>query len=162
MVAKIYFFHRPQSDRDPVWALRPCLPLLRILPDDDDAVATSVSRPGDAGDRQMAAVHFRGRFDAGRKNDGGFLQLVRRDARHNHDLSWCCAVGVRRIRKFCRAAANRRARHDVPKSQRGEFLGVRGWRRDHAGQFLRAWRRGQGRLDILYTAGGFRRYRAWT
>src|SRR5205823_14646149 len=107
MMAKIYFFHRPQDDWNPVRPLRAGLPLLRILPDDDDAVATGISRPGYAGDRQMAAVHFRGRFDAGRKNDGGFLQLVRRDARHNHDLSWCWSVAVRRIRKFCRTAANR-------------------------------------------------------
>ena len=49
-----------------------------------------------------------------------------------------------------------------PESQRGEFLGVLGRRRDHADQFLRAWWRGQERLDILYTAGGFRRYRAGT
>jgi Heme/copper-type cytochrome/quinol oxidases, subunit 1 len=31
----------------------------RVLPDDDDALATGLSRPGTAGDRQMAATHFR-------------------------------------------------------------------------------------------------------
>src|SRR5438046_9437096 len=109
MVAKIYFFHRPQSDWNPVRPLRAGIPLLWILPDDDDALATGISRPGYAGDRQMAPAHFRGWYDAGRKNDAGFLQLVRRDARHDYDLCRRCAAGLRRFREFCRAAANRRA-----------------------------------------------------
>ena len=116
MVAKIYFFHRPQGNWNPVRPLRAGVPLLWVLPDDDDALAIGVSRSGDAGDRQMAAVHFRGRFDAGRKNDAGFLQLVRRHARHDHDLSWCCAARLCCFREFRRAAANRRARHDVSES----------------------------------------------
>src|SRR6266480_5340249 len=109
MVAKIYFFHRPQSDWNPERALRAGIPLLWILPDDVDAVATGVSRPGAAGDWQMAPAHLRGRHDAGRKNDAGFLQLAMRDARHDYDLCRRCPAGLRRFREFCRAAANRRA-----------------------------------------------------
>ena len=62
--------------------------------------------------------------DAGRQDDAGVLQLVRRDARHDHDLPRRRAAGVRRLRQFRRAAANRRAGHDLSESERRQFLGV--------------------------------------
>src|SRR5947207_15779695 len=93
MVAKIYFFHRPQSDRDPVRPLRAGIPLLWILPDDVDARATGVSRPGAAGDWQMAPAHFRVRHVSGSKYDDGFLLLDWRVVvadhvicQHDHDV----------------------------------------------------------------------------
>ena len=44
-----------------------------------------------------------------------------------------------------------------PEDQHGELLGVLRRRRHHAGQLLRSGRRGQGRLDFLHAAGGYRR-----
>src|SRR5262249_25205690 len=156
ILAKIHFFHRPQGDRNSVRALWNGVPLLWLLPDDDDALAPGLSWAGDAGDRQMAAIHLRSRFDAGRKDDAGFLQLIGRDARNDHDFFGRGAAGVRSFRKLCRATANWRAGYDISESERRELLGVRGWRIDHADQFLCAWRRGQGWLDFLHAAGGVR------
>src|SRR5204863_10098348 len=86
ILAKIHFLYRPQSDRDSLWPVRTRVLIRRFLPDDDDALATGLSRPGDAGDRQVAAADLRARFDAGRENDARLLQLVRRDARHDYDF----------------------------------------------------------------------------
>src|SRR4029453_8066994 len=158
MVAKIHFFHRPQSDRDSIWPLRAGVPLLWILPDDVDALATGVSRPGAAGHWQMAPAHFRGRLDAGRKNDARLLQLVRRDAWHDHDFRRRRAARLRSVRQFRRAAANRRTRHDISQGQCGEFLGLCSRRRDHDDQFLRAGWTSQERLDVLYAVGQYLRY----
>src|SRR5438132_13958652 len=97
MVAKIYFFHRPQSDRDPVRNHRAAFSADRLFFDDADAVATGLSRPGAASDWQMAPAHLRAGLDAGRKTDARFLQFVRGDARHSYDFSGSCAIGVRRV-----------------------------------------------------------------
>ena len=67
--------------------------------------------------------HMFGPEHGGRHDDAGVLQLVRRDARHDHDLPRHRADGVRGFRQFRRAAANRRARHDFPEDQHGELLG---------------------------------------
>src|SRR4029077_5162109 len=157
MVAKIYFFHRPQSDRNSIWPLRAGVPLLWILPDDVDALATGVSRPGGTCDRQMAAIHLRP-GDRGWENDTRRLQLVRRDAWHDHDFRRRSAARFCGVRQFRRAAANRRARHDVPESERGKFLGLWSRRSDYDDQFLRAGWTSQERLDVLYALGRHLRY----
>src|SRR5712692_8059685 len=108
MVAKIYFLDRSQGDRHPVRIHRAVFSALRFFLDDADAVATGLSWPGFASDWEVPPAYFRGGHDAGRENDARLLQLVRRDARHDHGLSRDCAIGVRRVWQFCRAAANRR------------------------------------------------------
>src|SRR5947207_4007778 len=157
MVAKIYFFHRPQSDRNSIWPLRAGVPLLWILSDDDDALATGLSRPGTAGHWQVAATYLRP-GDRRRKNDGGFLQLVRRDAWHDHDFRRCRAARLCGVRQFRRAAANRSTRHDISQGQCGEFLGIWSRRRNYDDQFLRAGWTSQERLDVLYAVGRHLRY----
>ena len=99
------------------------IPVPRLLPDDVDALAAGLSWPGAAGDWQISPAHFRAGLDAGRENDARLLQLVRRDARHDHDLSRSRAAGVRSVWKFRRAAANRRAGHDLPESERWQVSG---------------------------------------
>src|SRR5207244_7555672 len=131
----------------------PNFPALRFFPDDADAVATGVSWPGIAGDWQISPAHFWAEHDAGRENDARLLQLVRRDARHDHGLSRDCATGVRRVWQFRRAAANRRARPGLPESKHGELLGRFCRGHYHADKFLRSRRRGQVRLDVLRAAG---------
>ncbi len=59
-----------------------------------------------------------------RGDDAGVLQLVRRDARHDHGLPRDCADGLRRLREFRCAAADRRSGYDVPEDQHGELPGV--------------------------------------
>src|SRR6476619_8513961 len=157
MVAKIHFFHRPQSDRNSIWLVRAGVPLLRLLPDDVDAMAAGLSRPGAAGDRQMAATYLRP-GDRRWENDARLLQLVRRDAWHDYDFRRRRAARLCGVRQFCRAAANRRARHDVPESERGKFLGLWSRRSDHDDQFLRAGWTSQERLDVLYAVGRHLRY----
>src|SRR5436305_8550565 len=159
MVAKIHFLHRPQSDWNSIWPLRPVISVLRVLPHDDDALATGLSRPGTAGDRQMAATHFRP-WHRRWENDARLLQLVRRDARHDHDFRRRRAARLCGVRQFRRAAANRRTRHDIPESERGEFLGLWSRRRDYDDQFLRAGWTSQERLDVLYAVGRHLRYRS--
>ena len=80
--------------------------------------------PGAAGDRQISPAYLRTRLDARRENDARFLQLARRDARHDHDFSRRGAAGVRSVWKLRCAAANRRAGYDLPESERCKFLGV--------------------------------------
>src|SRR6266576_5747300 len=92
------------------------------------------------------------------ENDARLLQLVRRDAWHDHDFRWRRAARLCGVRKFCRAAANRRARHDVPESERGKFLGLWSRRRHYDDQFLRAGWTSQERLDVLYAVGRHLRY----
>ena len=157
MVAKIHFLHRPQSDRNSIWPVRPVISVLRVLPDDADALATGLSRPGTAGDRQMAATHFRPGH-CGWENDARLLQLVRRDAWHDHDFRRRRAARLCGVRQFRRAAANRRTRHDIPESERGKFLGLWSRRRDYDDQFLRAGWTSQERLDVLYAVGRHLRY----
>src|SRR3954469_5729154 len=157
MVAKIHFLHRPQSYWNPIWPLRPVISVLRILPDDDDALATGLSRPGTAGDRQMAATYLRP-GDRRWENDARLLQLVRRDAWHDHDFRRRRAARLCGVRQFRRAAANRRTRHDISQGQCGKFLGLWGRRRDHDDQFLRAGWTSQERLDVLYAVGRHLRY----
>jgi len=70
------------------------------------------------------------------------------------------AARLRRLRKFCCPAANRRARHDVPESERRQLLGVCRRRHNHAGEFFCSRRCCQRRLDFLYAARSHRRYRA--
>src|SRR5262249_43919132 len=83
-----------------------------------------------------------------------------RDARHDYDLSWCCAVSICRVRKFCCTAANRRARHDISKGERGKLLGVRRRWRGYVDQFLCARRSGQEWLDLLRAVVSNLRHRA--
>src|SRR4029077_12924151 len=115
MVAKIYFFHRPQSDRNPVRPLRAGVPLLWLLPDDADALATGLSRPGTAGDRQIAATHFRP-WHGGWETDACLSHLARRDAWRDQGFPRRRAARLCGLRKFRRAAATRRPRHDFPES----------------------------------------------
>src|SRR6476620_6539129 len=157
MVAKIHFLHRPQSDRNSIWPLRPVISVLRVLPHDDDALATGLSRPGTAGDRQMAAIYLRP-GDRRWENDARLLQLVRCDAWHDHDFRRRRAARLCGVRQFRRAAANRRARHDIPESERGKFLGLWSRRCDYDDQFLRAGWTSQERLDVLYAVGRHLRY----
>src|SRR6476619_1416291 len=157
VVAKIHFFHRPQSDRNSIWPLRAGVPLLWILPDDVDALATGVSRPGTAGDRQMAAIYLRP-GDRRWENDARLLQFVRRDAWHDHDFRRRRAARLCGVRQFRRASANRRTRHDIPESERGKFLGLWSRRSDYDEQFLRAGWTSQERLDVLYAVGRHLRY----
>src|SRR6476646_8253693 len=157
MVAKIHFLDRPQSDRNSIWLVWPVISVLRVLPHDDDALATGLSRPGTAGDRQMAATHFRP-WHGGWENDTRFLQLVRRDAWHDHDFRRRRAARLCGVRQFRRAAANRRTRHDISQGQCGEFLGLWSRRRDYVDQFLRAGWTSQERLDVLYAVGRHLRY----
>src|SRR5438874_3910019 len=158
MVAKIYFLHRPQSDRNSIWPVRPVISVPRVLPDDADALAIGLSRPGTAGDRQMAATHFRPGLHAGWENDARLLQFVRRDAWHDHDFRRRRAAGLCSVRQFRRAAANRCTRHDISQGQCGEFLGLWSRRRDYVDQFLRAGWNSQERLDVLYAVGRHLRY----
>src|SRR6476619_2332489 len=157
MVAKIHFFHRPQSDRNSIWLVRAGVPLLRLLPDDVDAMAAGLSRPGAAGDRQMAAIYLRP-GDRRWENDARLLQFVRRDAWHDHDFRRRRAARLCGVRQFRRAAANRRTRHDISQGQCGEFLGLWSRRRDYDDQFLRAGWTSQERLDVLYAVGRHLRY----
>ena len=137
--------------------MRPVISVLRVLPHDADALATGLSRPGTAGDRQMAATHFRPGH-CGWENDARLLQLVGRDARHDHDFRRRRAARLCGVRQFRRAAANRRTRHDISQGQRCKFLGVWSRRSDYDDQFLRAGWTSQERLDVLYAVGRHLRY----
>src|SRR5206468_6666287 len=162
MVAKVYFLYRPQSNRYPVRIYRPDFPAIRFFPDDADAMATGLSWPGIASDWQISPAHFWAEHDARRENDARLLQLVGRDARHDHGLSRHCATGVCRVWQFRRAAANRRAGHGLPESKHGELLGRFCRGHYHAGQFLRSRRRGQEWLDFLRAASRDCRWRPGT
>src|SRR5260370_30109641 len=79
LVAEICFLNRPQSHRNSVCDFGFRFSFLRLLPDDDDALAVGVSR-------QTAADYWKTsrKFHAGRSDDARLLQLVRRDARNDH------------------------------------------------------------------------------
>src|SRR4029077_2016450 len=154
---KIHFLDRPQSDRNSIWLVWPVIFVFWLFPYDDDSLSTGLSRPGTAGDWQMAATHFRPGH-RGWENDARLLQLVRRDARHDHDFRRRRSARLCGVRQFRRAAANRRTRHDVPESERGKFLGLWSRRRDYDDQFLRAGWTSQERLDVLYGVGRHLRY----
>ena len=159
-MAKVRFLHRPQSYRNSIRNQRPGSSFLWLLSDDVDALAAGVSRNGVAGDRAGDQSSARRRRYARRQDGARFLQFVRRDARHDHDLPRHRAGGLRRLWKFRRPAADRRAGHDLPEDQHGELLGVLRRRRHHARQLFCSGRRGQGRLDFLHAARRHRRQRS--
>src|SRR6185503_20709503 len=138
MVAKIHFLHRPQSDWNSIWTVRAIISVPGVLPDDADALATGLSRPGAADNWEMAAAHLRPGIHARWENDARFLQLVRRNAWHDHDFCRRRAARLCGVRQFRGAAANRGTRYDISQGQCGEFLGLCSRRRDNVDQFLRA------------------------
>src|SRR2546423_5295896 len=154
VLAEIHYLDRPQGDRHPVRNQRPDFSLLRFFPHDADALATRVSRPEHPPDREPSLSHVWPGRGPGRPYDARVLQLVRCDAWHDHDLPRHRPNCVRRLRKFRRAAPDRRARHDLSEDQHGQLPGVLCWRPHHAHQLFRSGRRGQGRLDFLYAPRG--------
>ena len=156
VLAEIRLLGRPQGHRDPVRHHRPPVPAVRLLVDDADAVAAGLPGPADSAHRQLV----RGGQGAGRHHAARVLQPARRDARHHHGVPRRRAAGRRRLRQLRDAAADRRARHGVPQAQHDELLGVLPGRRRHAGELLRARRRGAIGLDVLSAALGHRARRA--
>ena len=151
-LAQIHFLHRPQDHRHPIRPHRAVLPAVRILPDDDDALADRASGHAGAADRAAAGKSSR----PGRGQGRDFarpLQFLRRDARNHHGVSGHRAAGVRGVRQLRRAADDRRAGHDVSARQHGELSGLFHRRRHHARELFHSGRRGAGGLDFLFAAG---------
>ena len=152
VLAEVHLLGRPQGHRHPVRDHRPSLSPVRLLADDAHAVSAGLSGPADSVHRQLV----RGRQGAGRHHAARVLQPAGRDARDDHGVPRRRAAGRRRLRQLRHAAADWRARHGVPQAQHDELLGVLPGRRRHAGELLRARRRGAVGLDLVSAAFGHR------
>ena len=152
LLAQIYFFHRPQNHRHPIWFHGAVFFAVRIFPDADDALANRAS--GHAGSHYRAAAGKSSRPTGGKRHHfARSLQFVRRDARDDHGVSRNRAAGICGVRQLRRAADDRRGGHGVSARQHGELSGVFSWRPGDVRELFHSGRRGASGLDFVFAAG---------